>query len=787
MDKNTIDTLKEFLPDYVLAEICSVNWCDFWDKEEKIEINEKETIDDFLKEHIEEKNDSETENFWDESADEKKEKKWKIDDIHDESLQMYLNEIEKNEKLSIEEENKLLMEIKKWSKKARKKLASVYMEFVVSIAKKYTQNSSELLNLIQKWNEWLFKAIDAYNPNIDSNFSDFAKNFIEKEITLELNKTNSIFDFIKYFAYTNKLTTKTITKEIRYWIINDDDFDKILKLPYFVFPVSISQISKLQDLLKDIETVFKWNDSKNFIPSFMQSWDDDENIFWIDEKINLLTILTINYLNNNWTQLIPENIIYHNLKLEKLTPELLKNPNFYKNFLINDTSNIETFIQSLDNKKTRFLKYYLIELSKNISDNKEALSKIYFLLNNYLKEVKAEKTNINIFQYKDLRNIFAIIKEIIEWDIKLKKVLLEKINDLYEIWLFQKMIISFNSKDWKLFDDLKNRIDEKIYNTIHIDELNKYLWDKNKITWNDWIIEQKEIYLNEKIIYLKNLEKIKKKLIEIDNEQIKENILNWTINLSLDKKSNTIDEIREYLNINNLNNDDYKKYNWIIFSKKENFIKIKWLNKKNIIIWKWFIKEDDPDFEDLSTIELDNLSNEKYNISISLWWHNKHLKNPTDKDDMLTKSFEVLISSKLDHLEDIIRSTSVTPDFIIKIKENNEIIWSIFLDAKFSKYPFFIDENMDYAPVLKYYHELWKNFSTTDIWNNFPYKVIILFPWDKEAKELQKLNDYFQRQSNIVAVPMMVWDENILDTNLKYLEKYILEFIKEIEYKKKTN
>jgi len=89
---------------------------------------------------------------------------------------------------------------------------------------------------------------------------------------------------------------------------------------------------------------------------------------------------------------------------------------------------------------------------------------------------------------------------------------------------------------------------------------------------------------------------------------------------------------------------------------------------------------------------------------------------------------------------------------------------------------------MDYAPVLKYYTELWKNFSTSSIWNNFPYKVIILFPWDKEAQELKELNNYFQRVSNIVAVPLMVWDEKkdekwniinddiILKKNLKYLE-----------------
>jgi len=39
------------------------------------------------------------------------------------------------------------------------------------------------------------------------------------------------------------------------------------------------------------------------------------------------------------------------------------------------------------------------------------------------------------------------------------------------------------------------------------------------------------------------------------------------------------------------------------------------------------------------------------------------------------------------------------------------------MDAKFSKYPFFDKEinEIDYSTVLKYYSELSKNFSTTNI------------------------------------------------------------------------
>jgi len=93
---------------------------------------------------------------------------------------------------------------------------------------------------------------------------------------------------------------------------------------------------------------------------------------------------------------------------------------------------------------------------------------------------------------------------------------------------------------------------------------------------------------------------------------------------------------------------------------------------------------------------------------------------------------------------------------------------------------------MDYTPILKYYRELEKNFSTSYIKNNnFPFKIIILFPWDKEHwEEIKQLNDYFLRNTNIVSVPLMVWNKEHLDKNLEYLESYIKNFIKENQFRK---
>jgi len=90
----------------------------------------------------------------------------------------------------------------------------------------------------------------------------------------------------------------------------------------------------------------------------------------------------------------------------------LKNPDFYKKFLIKEKSYIYDLKESLDNPKTQFLKYFLLKFAKQLEP--KYAKKIYFLINTYLKDIKAQKTNINIFQYEDLKTIIATIYYIVK-------------------------------------------------------------------------------------------------------------------------------------------------------------------------------------------------------------------------------------------------------------------------------------------------------------------------------------------------------------------------------------
>lgn len=96
------------------------------------------------------------------------------------SLDKYLSDIAKYEPLSIEEEVNLFKElellnpehkeIKDLDKETKQKvlatkdkIANANLRFVVSVAKKYQQPNISLLDLINEWNIWLWKAIDRFD------------------------------------------------------------------------------------------------------------------------------------------------------------------------------------------------------------------------------------------------------------------------------------------------------------------------------------------------------------------------------------------------------------------------------------------------------------------------------------------------------------------------------------------------------------------------------------------------------------------------------------------------
>lgn len=106
-----------------------------------------------------------------------------LSEISDDSIRMYLNEIGRFPLIDAEEEVRLGHLIQKWDQDARKKLAEANLRLVVSIAKKYMGRGLGLLDLVQEWNVWLFRAVDKFDPDRGFKFSTYATWWIRQGVT----------------------------------------------------------------------------------------------------------------------------------------------------------------------------------------------------------------------------------------------------------------------------------------------------------------------------------------------------------------------------------------------------------------------------------------------------------------------------------------------------------------------------------------------------------------------------------------------------------------------------
>ncbi len=158
------------------------------------------------------------------SSDKKEKKEVKqsvsLSEISDDSIRMYLNEIWRVELLSSEEEIELWKQIKAWSMDARKKLAAANLRLVVSIAKKYMWRWLGLLDLIQEWNVWLFRAVDKFDAEKWFKFSTYATWWIRQWVTRAIaDQARTIrvpvhmIETINKFTHTYRRLTQELTRE----------------------------------------------------------------------------------------------------------------------------------------------------------------------------------------------------------------------------------------------------------------------------------------------------------------------------------------------------------------------------------------------------------------------------------------------------------------------------------------------------------------------------------------------------------------------------------------------
>ena len=108
-----------------------------------------------------------------------------LDNIFNDSVQMYLREIGRVPLLTGEEEVQLSKRKEKGDIAAKQKLAEANLRLVVSIAKKYVGRSANLslLDLIQEGNIGLFRAVEKFDYHKGYKFSTYATWWIRQAIT----------------------------------------------------------------------------------------------------------------------------------------------------------------------------------------------------------------------------------------------------------------------------------------------------------------------------------------------------------------------------------------------------------------------------------------------------------------------------------------------------------------------------------------------------------------------------------------------------------------------------
>ncbi len=127
------------------------------------------------------------------------------------SLDKYLQEIGKEELISVEEEVELAQRIKKGDQEALEKLTKANLRFVVSVAKQYQNQGLSLPDLINEGNLGLIKAAEKFDETRGFKFISYAVWWIRQSILqalaeqsrivrLPLNQVGSLNKINKAFA-----------------------------------------------------------------------------------------------------------------------------------------------------------------------------------------------------------------------------------------------------------------------------------------------------------------------------------------------------------------------------------------------------------------------------------------------------------------------------------------------------------------------------------------------------------------------------------------------------------
>lgn len=98
------------------------------------------------------------------------------------SLGAYLQQIDRTPLLSAEEERQLAVQVQQWDAQARDHLVRANLRLVVHIARNYPRQGVCLADLIAEGNLGLLRAVEAFDPSMNTRFSTYATFWIRQSI-----------------------------------------------------------------------------------------------------------------------------------------------------------------------------------------------------------------------------------------------------------------------------------------------------------------------------------------------------------------------------------------------------------------------------------------------------------------------------------------------------------------------------------------------------------------------------------------------------------------------------
>lgn len=211
------------------------------------------------------------------------------EDEVDSSLFSYLNQVKNFPVLTPEEQEELILKVKKGDLEARKKFIESNLRLVLRVALKYVGFGVNIMDLIQDGNIGLINSVDKFNPELGFKFSTYALWWIKQAIINTILTKNSLVykplsairvikKILKARAENQTVSLEEIAKETGLTIERIKEAELLL-----MEPISIEDYKNMETKIP-ISEVLKNGSAVNPEEILIKKYDQE-----IDEILSVLT------------------------------------------------------------------------------------------------------------------------------------------------------------------------------------------------------------------------------------------------------------------------------------------------------------------------------------------------------------------------------------------------------------------------------------------------------------------------------------------------------------------